>query len=109
MKIQFKPLYLSFALAIVLFGCGSTKMVSTPVENIDKMPLKTTPLKEKDLQRWSHLDLVKDTVPGMSVDKAYAEVLKKIKQQKRLQPEARYEITYRNCRFARPWVFKCLQ
>ena len=76
MKTQFKPLYLSFALAIVLFGCGSTKMVSTPVENIDKMPLKTTPLKEKDLQRWSHLDLVKDTVPGMSVDKAYAEVLK---------------------------------
>jgi subtilisin family serine protease len=76
MKIQFKPLYLSLALAIVLSGCGSAKMVSTPVENIDKMPLKTTPLKEKDLQRWSHLDLVKDTVPGMSVDKAYAEVLK---------------------------------
>lgn len=76
MKIQFKPLYLSFALAMVLSGCGSAKMVSTPIENIDRMPLKTTPLKEKDLQRWSHLDLVKDTVPGMSVDKAYAEVLK---------------------------------
>ncbi len=76
MKIQFKPLYLSLALALVLFGCGSAKMVSTPVENIDRMPLKTTPLKEKDLQRWSHLDLVKDTVPGMSVDKAYAELLK---------------------------------
>lgn len=76
MKIQFKPLYLSLALALVLSGCGSAKMVSTPVENIDRMPLKTTPLKEKDLQRWSHLDLVKDTVPGMSVDKAYAELLK---------------------------------
>ena len=76
MKIQFKPLYLSLALALVLSGCGSAKMVSTPVENIDRMPLKTSPLKEKDLQRWSHLDLVKDTVPGMSVDKAYAEVLK---------------------------------
>ncbi|MEY4834969.1 MAG: hypothetical protein RI980_1084 [Bacteroidota bacterium] len=76
MKNLFNPLYLSLALAIVLSGCGSAKMVSTPVENIDKMPLKTTPLKEKDLQRWSHLDLVKDTVPGMSVDKAYAEVLK---------------------------------
>jgi subtilisin family serine protease len=76
MKNLFNPLYLSLALAIVLSGCGSAKMVSTPVENIDKMPLKTTPFKEKDLQRWSHLDLVKDTVPGMSVDKAYAEVLK---------------------------------
>lgn len=51
-------------------------MVSTPVENIDKLPLKTTPVAEKDLQRWSHLDLVKDTLPGMSVDKAYAELLK---------------------------------
>ena len=25
---------------------------------------------------WSHLDLAKDSVPGMSVDKAYAELLK---------------------------------
>lgn len=51
-------------------------MVSTPVENIDNLPLKTTPVAEKDLQRWSHLDLVKDTLPGMSVDKAYTELLK---------------------------------
>ena len=57
-------------------------MVSTPVENIDNLPLKTTPIAEKDLQRWSHLDLVKDTIPGMSVDKAYAELLKGKKGQK---------------------------
>ncbi|HSD14354.1 MAG TPA: S8 family peptidase, partial [Flavobacterium sp.] len=31
---------------------------------------------ENDLKRWSHLDLAKDTVPGMSVDKAYTELLK---------------------------------
>ena len=77
MKLLFKPLYLSAAIALALTGCSSVpKMVSVPTENIDKMPLKTTPLAEKDLQRWSHLDLVKDTVPGMSVDKAYAELLK---------------------------------
>lgn len=76
MKILFKPLFLSAAIALALTGCGSAKMVSAPVESIDKMPLKTTPLAEKDLKRWSHLDLVKDTVPGMSVDKAYAELLK---------------------------------
>jgi hypothetical protein len=64
MKILFKPLFLSAAIAFALTGCGSAKMVSAPVESIDKMPLKTTPLAEKDLQRWSHLDLVKDTVPG---------------------------------------------
>ncbi|WP_281227431.1 S8 family peptidase [Flavobacterium aquiphilum] len=33
-------------------------------------------LKESELQRWSHLDLAKDSIPGMSVDKAYAELLK---------------------------------
>jgi len=33
-------------------------------------------LKEPELQRWSHLDLAKDSIPGMSVDKAYAELLK---------------------------------
>ena len=57
-------------------------MVSTPVENIDNLPLKTTPVAENDLQRWSHLDLVKDTLPGMSVDKAYKELLKGKKGQK---------------------------
>lgn len=77
MKLIYRPLHLVYALSITLVGCGSaSKMVSVPVENIDRMPLKTTPLSEKDLKRWSHLDLVKDTIPGMSVDKAYAELLK---------------------------------
>src|SRR5574343_703042 len=82
MKKVFRPYYLSVAFALALASCGPAKIIPTPVENIDKMPLKTAPLKEKDLQRWSHLDLVKDTVPGMSVDKAYAELLKDKKGQK---------------------------
>jgi len=76
MKRIFKPLYLSFSLILILASCGTPKMVSTKVENIDKLSLKTTPLAENDLKRWSHLDLIKDTVPGMSVDKAYQELLK---------------------------------
>lgn len=76
MKRIFRPLYLSLAFALALASCGTQQMVSTPVENIDNLPLKTTPVAEKDLQRWSHLDLVKDTLPGMSVDKAYTELLK---------------------------------
>ena len=82
MKKLFRPYYLSVALALALASCGPAKVIPTPVENIDKLPLKINPLKEKDLQRWSHLDLVKDTVPGMSVDKAYAELLKGKKGQK---------------------------
>ena len=72
----FKSYYLCAALAFALASCGTQKMVSTPVENIDKMPMKVGKIAEKDLKRWSHLDLAKDTVPGMSVDKAYAELLK---------------------------------
>jgi len=82
MKKIFRPLYLSLALGFILASCGSQKMVSTAVENVDNLPLKITPLADKDLQRWSHLDLVKDTVPGMSVDKAYKELLKGKKGQK---------------------------
>ncbi len=37
---------------------------------------KKSELTESQLQRWSHLDLEKDSIPGMSVDKAYAELLK---------------------------------
>jgi subtilisin family serine protease len=82
MKKIVRPLYLSLALGFILASCGSQKMISTPVENIDKLPLKTTPVAENDLKRWSHLDLVNDTVPGMSVDKAYKEIIKGKKGQK---------------------------
>lgn len=43
---------------------------------------KKAPLTETELQRWSHLDLQKDSIPGMSVDKAYTELLKNKKATK---------------------------
>ena len=43
---------------------------------------KKSPLTEEQLQRWSHLDLEKDSIPGMSVDKAYNELLKNKKGNK---------------------------
>lgn len=67
-----KSFYIAPVVALALVGCGAPKgIVSVDPSKIDMMPLKTTKLAEKDMQRWSHLDLVKDTVPGMSVDKAY--------------------------------------
>jgi subtilisin family serine protease len=60
-----------------LAGCGSTApILSTPIENIDSTPLKVHSLTEKELQSWGHKDLVTDTIPGMSIDKAYAEIIK---------------------------------
>lgn len=79
-----KPFFISAVVALALTSCSPSlaPMVGTNPANIDKTPLKTTPVKEDDLKRWSHLDLVKDTIPGMSVDKAYNELLKNKKGKK---------------------------
>ena len=75
----------TFGLAvIVLAGCGASKNGSNGTALMIQAPMnvqKKTALKEADLNRWSHLDIIKDTIPGMSVDKAYAELLKNKKGQ----------------------------
>jgi cell wall-associated protease len=43
---------------------------------------KKSPITDSQLQRWSHLDLEKDSIPGMSVDKAYTEIIKNKEGQK---------------------------
>lgn len=72
-----KPIYLSAALAFALTSCGGSKaIIQQPISNVDQLPTRTSSLSEEQLKRWSHLDIQKDTVPGMSVDRAYAELLK---------------------------------
>ena len=62
---------------LTLVACGSTGvLILTPVENIDTTPLKITELTTKEKKNWGHLDLVSDTIPGMSVDKAYSDIIK---------------------------------
>ncbi len=72
---------LAVAIATVLSSCGGgvAPIISTPVENIDALPLKATPLTEVQYKSWVAADLLTDTIPGMSVDKAYAELLKRRK------------------------------
>ena len=70
---KIKLTYLSLALALALTGCGTTKVA---MYNVDKLPVKKEKITPEQLQRWSHLDIITDTIPGMSVDKAYAELLK---------------------------------
>ena len=77
-----KTLATSAFLTILLFGCGGTAAIlSTPVENIDTSPLKVSDLTEAEKHNWGHLDLIKDTIPGMSVDKAYSDIIKNRKGQ----------------------------
>ncbi|MBK5213236.1 MAG: S8 family peptidase [Flavobacteriaceae bacterium] len=73
----FKITLFAVAMATVLASCGSgAAIVATPIQNIDANPLKIAPLDEAQLKHWPAMDLVKDTVPGMSVDKAYSEIIK---------------------------------
>lgn len=75
-----KPIYISAFALLALVGCGASKQVSNNSGLLAiSAPLnikKNAALTENELQRWSHLDIVTDTIPGMSVDKAYAELLK---------------------------------
>ena len=83
MKLNYQLItYLGFSAAL-FFGCGSTgDIINTPIENIDTSPLKVMDLTEAEQKNWGHLDLVKDTIPGMAVDKAYSELIKNKKGEK---------------------------
>tara|TARA_R110000796_G_scaffold78459_1_gene174915 strand:+ start:3038 stop:4669 length:1632 start_codon:yes stop_codon:yes gene_type:complete len=75
MTLTLNRTILAVSASILLYGCGSTALVSTPIENIDTLPLKISELTEAQKKNWGHTDLLTDTIPGMSVDKAYAEII----------------------------------
>ena len=66
---RFKFLYLSFIAFI-------TVSISVNAQSTNKFFAKKGKLSETQLERWSNLDLAQDSIPGMSVDKAYDQLLK---------------------------------
>ena len=69
--------HLAFAGTFVLASCGSTApILSTPIENIDQTPVKFSVLTEIEKKGWSHVDLKKDTIPGVSLNLAYEQLVK---------------------------------
>ena len=82
MKRRFiKPTFAALIAAVFATSCGTTgpTITSTPIENIDQQPLKNSELSETELKGWGGADLKKDTIPGMSVQKAYDEIIKDYK------------------------------
>ena len=67
------------SLCLLGMACSSTAQLSPPTSASLSASSRIQPLTEKESLRWSHLDPIQDTVPGMSVDRAYAEVVKKRK------------------------------
>ena len=75
MKIS--TISLIIASSAILLSCGgTTPIVSTPIGSIDMLPLKSTPLTDVQTKSWGAFDLSRDTIPGMSVDRAYSEIIK---------------------------------
>ena len=66
-----KPIYIS---AIALLA--STSLIAQQKSETKTFTAKKTELTETQKKRWSDFDLEKDSIPGMSVDKAYSKFLK---------------------------------
>ncbi|TVP51775.1 MAG: peptidase S8 [Mongoliibacter sp.] len=67
------------SLAAWTSGCASLKPGSTMLVASPAVESRSTPLSEDDRKNWQHLDLLQDTVPGMSVNRAYNDIIKKKK------------------------------
>ncbi len=81
MTFSSNKIFFTIASSAILMSCGAPAIISTPIENIDKIPLKNIDLTDDQLKNWGFYDLVSDTIPGMSVDKAYNELIKNKKGQ----------------------------
>jgi subtilisin family serine protease len=79
MNYSFKLIFCLCLICVSLIACGGSRVLTTPIETIDLLPLKVLELSENETKSWGFLDLVKDTVPGMSINKAYEELIKKNK------------------------------
>jgi cell wall-associated protease len=68
--ISFRKVALAALISVAVSGAYAQKK---PAKNpdINTLKSKSAQLTETQLQRWSHLDLTSDTIPGMSVDRAY--------------------------------------
>ena len=81
-KLKFKRvknLVLS-ACAILFLGilaCDSpAPLIAVQETNVDQNPIKISPLSEAQEKSWKSKDLQRDTIPGMSVERTYAELLR---------------------------------
>jgi len=76
MKPIFKSALGAFAAALLLSACDSpSALVLVNETNIDQNPLKVITLSDAEEKSWSGKDLVNDTIPGMSVERTYDELL----------------------------------
>jgi subtilisin family serine protease len=82
--MNFTKLVFGLGLILAVSGCGSVKKSTvetvttpeTPKEFVmqiatDNVVAKKGKMSKEEIQKWPHMDIFKDSVPGMSLDKAY--------------------------------------
>lgn len=71
-----KKIILGLSLALILTSCNTSKaihnvVVPTNNEVTVTIPAKKGTLTEQELQQWPHADIIKDSIPGISLEMAY--------------------------------------
>ena len=79
-KALIKPT-LGLTIGLLAMGCNSTGLLTAPPLSYQNTTPRTRVLSDTESKQWGHLDLHRDTVPGMSVNRAYEELIKKKKGQ----------------------------
>jgi subtilisin family serine protease len=69
----FKPMYVAAIAAVTLASCGTVKNMAVPTmdTSVSLTEAKKGIVSEEQFNHWAHADLMTDTIPGMSIDKAY--------------------------------------
>lgn len=68
-------------IGILAISCSSTSLFTSEPLILQSTLQKKSELTDVQSQQWGHLDPIRDTVPGMSVNRAYEELIKKKKGQ----------------------------
>ena len=77
-----KSLILSACAASIFFRCATIKVTNVPIKNLSEIASKQAEINEKERRTWGHLDILSDSLPGMSVEKTYTEIIKDKKGKK---------------------------
>ena len=69
----FKSFYVAAIAAVTLASCGTVKNMAVPTmdTSVSLTEAKKGIVNEEQFNHWAHADLMTDTIPGMSVEKAY--------------------------------------
>jgi len=68
-----KPIFNIALISVIFASCKTANVVTVPqgVNTVINISEKKVELSDFEKDNWQHLDLATDTIPGMSINKAY--------------------------------------